>query len=186
MDPGIVGQKASIRAWVKSRPRPSLEESRRVGDHLAEWLGSLPPADVLLYLAMPGELNVDVLERRLAHRHRFHVTRTPPSGPLTVHAWNSPLERHAFGFWQPDPTAPEVDPGIIDVVLVPGLAFDRHGGRLGHGKGYYDQLLTRTSRASAIVGVTLERFLLAEIPVESHDHAMTHIATERGVNPVFD
>jgi 5-formyltetrahydrofolate cyclo-ligase len=134
---------------------------------------------------MPGEVNLDVLEPRLGHRHRFHVTRTPPSGPLTVHAWDSPRERHAFGFRQPDRMAPEVDPGIMDVVLVPGLAFDRHGRRLGYGKGYYDELLTRIPAADALVGVTLERFLLAEVPVEAHDHSMTHIATEGGVSPVL-
>ena len=130
---------------------------------------------------MPGELALDSLAADLNDRHLFFLTRTPENGPLTVHPHEGPVERHEFGFRQPSSLSVEVDPATIDVVLTPGLCFDRRGGRLGWGKGYYDELLARMPHARAVVGVTLARFVVDFVPLEPHDRRMTHLVTERGV-----
>jgi len=75
---------------------------------------------------------------------------------------------------------------IIDVFLVPGLAFDRRGGRVGHGRGWYDRLLCAParsaerpgSRPSTRVGLAFEFQVLPEIPVEKHDVCMDWVVTE--------
>jgi 5-formyltetrahydrofolate cyclo-ligase len=100
---------------------------------------------------------------------------------LSVHDFAAPREQHRFGYEQPVPTAPEIDPGRIDAVLVPGLCFDRRGGRLGWGRGYYDQLLTRMRPDVWTVGVTLERRIVDSVPSEPHDMKMTMLATEEGL-----
>jgi hypothetical protein len=65
--------------------------------------------------------------------------------------------------------------GTPGLVVVPGVAFDRAGGRLGRGKGYYDRLLTSLRAESAqftAIGVGYEHQLLDEVPVEGHDQAV--------------
>ncbi len=153
---------------------------------MRRWLAPQPSTTVLLYRAMGDELCLDPLaaDPTLAH-HDWATTRTPVSGPLTVHPWQGPLERHRFGFDQPADGAPQCDPARIGVVLVPGLLFDRLGGRLGHGRGYYDRLLGALPNVDARVAIVIEDLLVARLPTEPHDVAMSHIATERGFHGPF-
>lgn len=134
---------------------------------------------VLAYRALPGEVDLDpLIDEEPA---RFALTRTPEEGELTLHPASSPTERHRYGFEQPIAAAAAVPADDVAVVLVPGLAFDRRGGRLGRGRGHYDRLLARFDPATALVGVTTEAAVIELVPVEPHDVAMTHLATERGV-----
>jgi 5-formyltetrahydrofolate cyclo-ligase len=71
----------------------------------------------------------------------------------------------------------------IDVVMVPGAAFDRRGGRLGRGKGYYDRLLPCLRADAPAVGVAFECQLLLEIPMLPTDVFMDQVITEQGIYP---
>ena len=73
-----------------------------------------------------------------------------------------------------------VPPGEIDAVVVPAVAFDRQGHRLGYGGGYYDRFLPGAPRATRI-GVAFARQIVAEIPAGPHDVTMDCIVTEREV-----
>ena len=88
------------------------------------------------------------------------------------------LERGSYGILEPSvvKTADEKD---IDVILVPGLAFDRHGGRMGFGKGYYDRLLETSSAVK--IGLCYDFQLFDTIPTESHDVPMDFIITEKEI-----
>jgi 5-formyltetrahydrofolate cyclo-ligase len=70
------------------------------------------------------------------------------------------------------------------VALVPGMLFDRTGGRLGHGAGYYDRLLPGLGPTVPRVGVVPTALVVDALPCEAHDVPMTHLATEAGVRPV--
>lgn len=100
-----------------------------------------------------------------------------------MHLLTNDLERHPFGYLQPPPEAPMVEVSTLEVALVPGLLFDRHGGRLGHGKGYYDQLLARAHPRPYTVGVTLERRVVDRVPMNTNDVIMGGLITEKGFNP---
>ncbi len=67
----------------------------------------------------------------------------------------------------------------LDLVMVPGVAFDRRGARMGHGKGYYDKLLQHARADAPLVALAFECQLFPEIPTESHDIFMDKILTER-------
>ena len=66
----------------------------------------------------------------------------------------------------------------LDLIMVPGVAFDRRGGRMGHGKGYYDKLLEHARRDTPLVALAFECQLFDEIPVAEHDVFMDMLITE--------
>lgn len=80
-------------------------------------------------------------------------------------------------FGIPEPAGEAFDEGAVDMIVVPGLAFDRRGHRLGRGKGYYDRLLCTTDAVK--FGVCFECQLFDTIPVELHDVRMDAVVTEK-------
>ncbi|HEY2081226.1 MAG TPA: 5-formyltetrahydrofolate cyclo-ligase [Verrucomicrobiae bacterium] len=80
-----------------------------------------------------------------------------------------------FGIREPGGHCIAVPPNRLDLVLVPGVAFDRHGRRLGRGKGFYDQLLT--SVRGTTCGVAFDEQIVESIPVEPHDVPLNCILT---------
>lgn len=79
------------------------------------------------------------------------------------------------------PTHRLLRPEQVDLVVVPGLAFDAHGGRLGYGKGYYDGLLARVRGDVVAVGLCFEGQVVPAVPVAPHDMPMNFIVTEERV-----
>lgn len=85
----------------------------------------------------------------------------------------------AFGI--PEPASGErVDAQSIDIVFVPGIAFDRRGHRLGYGKGYYDRLMA-DNPGLFCAGVCLEEFLLEELPTDPWDARVACVVTQAGI-----
>lgn len=80
-----------------------------------------------------------------------------------------------------DVAAKRLTPTDLDLVMVPGVAFDRNGGRTGHGKGYYDKLLQHARKDAPLVALSFECQLFEEIPAESHDIFMDKVVTEDSV-----
>ncbi len=189
-----MGEKTRWRAEAKDRRARNLtdriERDRRLVDHLEQWMLDTLDRDttVVLYDALPGEADLSALKvshRLLSNGVSFALTRTPEVGfDLTVHPVDSPMEDHRFGYRQPVVSAPVIDSEDIAAVLVPALAFDRHGNRLGFGAGYYDRFLARLPEVYkvGIADVLVEELL----PAESFDIPMTHLATVDAVDAVTD
>lgn len=134
---------------------------------------------IVRYDPLPGEPDVVPIEAALTD-YRFALTRTPEAGrDLSVHPTHSELELHRFGYRQPVAGSSIVDDADIGIVLVPGLAFDRWGNRLGFGAGYYDRFLGRLGEAVRM-GVC-DEVSRRPLPREPHDVLMTHLATPDGV-----
>jgi 5-formyltetrahydrofolate cyclo-ligase len=90
----------------------------------------------------------------------------------------------SFGLLEPpDALAREriIDPGSVDLLLIPGVAFDRNGGRLGHGKGFYDRLLQRAGPGPLRAALAFECQVVGEVPMTAGDERMDLIVTENGV-----
>ena len=102
------------------------------------------------------------------------------SGTLSLSYINSmdDMEKGAYGILEPK-TVRKADENNIDVILVPGLAFDRNGGRMGFGKGYYDRLLE--SSKAVKIGLCYDFQILEKIPTESHDVPMNFVITEKEI-----
>lgn len=164
-------------------------DSQRIRWHLERFLRTLrfdeavPTAWVVTFDPIPGEVDLRPLLAIDPPIASFALTRTPSAGQtLTVHDAAGPTEQHRFGFRQPIEQAPRVPDSAVVAVLVPALAFDHRGHRLGFGAGFYDRLLSRLGPHVLRIGIS-DGFLVSELPVEPHDVPMTHLASEVGVMP---
>lgn len=179
--------KAEWRGIARANRRGLRVDSGRVRAALARALArpDRPPGWVVAYDALPGEADLAPLLSQY-EIGPFALTRTdadPARRALTVHPASAPREQHRLGFTQPVAGAPLVADNEIGVVLVPGLAFDLAGRRLGHGGGYYDRFLARLEPHAWRIGVS-DGYLVDRLPHDAHDIPMTHLATEVGVWPV--
>lgn len=75
--------------------------------------------------------------------------------------------------------AKKVDVREIDLIIVPGVAFDRRGGRTGHGKGYYDKMLEHARLDTPLIALAFECQMFDEIPMQEHDIFMDKVVTEK-------
>ncbi|MFZ5775120.1 MAG: 5-formyltetrahydrofolate cyclo-ligase [Thermodesulfobacteriota bacterium] len=79
---------------------------------------------------------------------------------------------------EPLPTLPLADPRAIELVIVPGSAFDADGGRMGYGGGYYDRFLQQAAPQALRVGVAFDLQMLERLPLEPHDQRLHVLITE--------
>lgn len=86
------------------------------------------------------------------------------------------------GIPEPDPArTDQLDPGELDLVLVPGSAFDRRGGRLGYGGGYYDRFLAAAAPRALRIGLAFDLQVVEALPLLPHDQRLHYLVTESGV-----
>jgi phosphomannomutase len=177
--PAAPAGKAEWRAWARDRRRRIDMEatSEAIVEHLRLWGKLGGRTRVLLYDPLPDEPDLTALASSVVAL----LTRTPDDGELTVHHFDAEREVHGLGFGQPVAGSTVVDPTAVDVALVPGLAFDRSGTRLGRGGGHYDRLLTRLRPEAITVGVAPAALVVEALPSEDHDVRLTHLVTEEGV-----
>ncbi|NNE97042.1 MAG: 5-formyltetrahydrofolate cyclo-ligase [Acidimicrobiales bacterium] len=172
----------SIARQLRDRNRPHrATRDTAIRSGVAQLLARLIEVDevVVLYDPMPGEVNLWPLTDE-ADEVRFALTRTPDRGyQLSLHPATSALEPHRLGYRQPVAHSTVIADDDVRAVLVPALAFDREGNRLGFGAGYYDRLLARLPDCYkiGIADVVIDGVL----PHEDFDVPMTHLATTSGV-----
>lgn len=129
---------------------------------------------MLLYHSLPDEVDTHGFIRRWSDRKRILLPVVIGNElELRVYTDEEHLTKGAFHIDEPTGT-PFTDYGQIDLAVIPGVAFDRQGNRLGRGKGYYDRLLPRIPTAYKI-GLCFHFQLLDEIPAEAHDVRMDEI-----------
>lgn len=74
-----------------------------------------------------------------------------------------------------------LEPRDLDLIMVPGVAFDQEGGRTGHGKGYYDKLLEHARQDTPLVALAFECQMFDAIPMQEHDIYMSKVITEAAI-----
>ena len=138
---------------------------------------------ICCYVALPYEVQTwRMIEAMLARGKRVVVPvvqqRTRRLQLSEVQDLATDLARGAFGVWEPVANAKRpVNVRDLDLVFVPGIAFDRRGHRLGHGHGYFDRFLARVPKAIPTVGLAFRFQLLDRLPTAPHDHAVQTVLT---------
>ncbi|MCW5803916.1 MAG: 5-formyltetrahydrofolate cyclo-ligase [Deltaproteobacteria bacterium] len=134
---------------------------------------------VALYCAKGSEVGTTELDRAVrAAGRRVAYPRVGDGRALTFHTvGRDELAPGRFGLCEPAPQAATVELAEIGAVVVPGLAFDHSGARIGWGRGHYDATLAAMPRAWR-VGVAFACQMVDELPNEPHDERMHVIVTE--------
>lgn len=189
--PGDSADKQELRKRFRARRRDLSPEQRTALDeqirtHLAQGMANVRPREVSAFLAFDGEPDLLPLLLQLHEqgvRLALPVVPAVREGLMTLHAWNpvDSLAASVFGIREPKRAAHRpLD--SIDVVLMPLVAFDRKGTRLGMGAGYYDRLLATGNQSGAPlrVGVAYQCQQAPELPREPWDVPLHAVVTEHG------
>lgn len=150
---------------------------------------------VALYMALPDEMDTTLLWHmaRLSGKQAWLPRCVPAegadsarSGRMEFALCGNPAQLCSgpFGISEPDPALCPALPDDMppDLMIVPGLAFDRQGYRLGYGGGYYDRLLARPAWSGVrLIGLTANALVLDALPHDPWDRPVNALATEEGV-----
>lgn len=173
-------EKNEIRYKMKSL-RVVMPESAKISaaeevfDRLEKTAAFLLADRIMMYHSLPDELSTHAFLRKWAGKKRFYLPRVNGVNLEVLPYEESRLELGSFHIEEPSGND-LTDPADIELVVVPAVAYDRKGKRLGRGKGFYDRFLTQTKATK--VGVGYEFQLVDELPAEPHDVAMDIIITQ--------
>ena len=177
--------KASLRSQVREnlkRISPVQREtlSSRARATLEQQYIWLQAQTILFFAPMPDELDIwPSLSVALAAGKRVFLPRfvsaTNSYAACEVKFPDTDIKIGQFGIREPSESCPQFPLNRLDFVLVPGVAFDLHGRRLGRGKGFYDHLLAAVRGKTC--GVAFDEQIVTEIPVEPHDVLLNCILT---------
>ena len=162
--------------------REQAEAERALGMQIAGFEPYKNARSVMAYVAVRGEISLaPVIGDVLARGKTLLLPRCESQGIMTAREICSmdDLEPGAYGLPEPKKDCPICEPERIDLIFVPGVAFDRAGGRLGQGGGYYDRFLRRSGALR--VGVCHGFALLEAVPCEAHDEQMDHVIIPGGI-----
>ena len=199
--------KSAWRAWarsvLKTQSAAALEaSSASIGRHLAGFVAEIGTSErqhlLLAYIPIRGEVDPIVgVSAAITGGWRLGVGRgVSPSAPMQPVAvgpglirggrWDtSGCDPDVWGVPVPRDHAP-IPPSAIRAVLVPGLAFDRRGHRLGRGAGVYDRFLATLPASTWRIGLVTAARLVDALPTEGHDAPMHAIVTEDGCLRIAD
>lgn len=144
---------------------------------------------VLAYCTFRSEVDtLPILSFALEQGKSVHVPRlTDQYGIMEVVPIRQleDLQPGTFGIPEPNGTLPPTDDYAFDLLLLPGLAFDHLGNRLGYGGGYFDRMLAKPTTTGFRIGLGYHIQYVAELPVETFDQQLDGVITERGFFPTL-
>ncbi len=191
----LQGTKPSLRRRILGRrdamdPCIRTDLSRAIVRDIVETSVYRRSNTVMAYASFGSELQTDEFMRHVIDQGKILLLpRVNGQKELLEVYWvRDPVQDLQAGTWgirEPRPDrCTRVEPAIIDFVLVPGLAFDRRGGRLGYGGGFYDKLLADgLSPCAWLVAGAFECQMVEKVPVDEHDMPMDVVVTENGHYP---
>jgi len=191
-------QPADFSELKRSVRRQALADRRRQADkgllseRICESLAATPEytraATVMLYVDFRSEVRTRSLLSYAWRQAKRVVVPRCAGRELELYRIDGldELAEGTYGILEPDAATRRLagrrmQPDALDLVVVPGVAFDRRGGRLGFGKGYYDRLLASVRADCALIGLAFECQLFPQVPMQPHDVCVHKVITERAI-----
>jgi len=183
-------QKKKLRTELRTRLR-SIDaaamhtRSLAVSHQLTETPEFKSATAVMLFLSLTGEVDTRPIALRawqagktvtvplVSHEQKHMI-------PVVLRSFDEPMERDRYGVRTPSTTTPfPID--LIDLVIMPGLGFDRRGRRLGRGAGFFDRFLARREFGGLSCGLAVDEQLVATLPTADHDQHLDMLVTDTQV-----
>lgn len=181
----VTREKAALRRRLRAaRAALPPEERARLAAAVAERLLALPALGrartVLVFDAFGSEIPTEGLVRRLMDQGKRVLLPVVQGREMFAAELRpgEPLVPTSYGPREPTRRRP-VDPAQVEVVVVPGLAFDREGYRVGYGAGYYDRYLARLPERALRVGIGFHLQLVERVPRREGDEPLDLVVTDR-------
>ena len=180
--------KEELRKVLKGRRRQLTadqvtQSSAQVVQHILACDAYRKAQHIMGYLAFSNELNIDAfLRQALAEGKQVYVPQIiSPTEMRPVRLKKlEQLVLDRYGIRSVAEPVEVIDPKELDFILIPGLAYDRHGCRMGMGAGYYDRFLPQVTQAFWL-GVAYEALLQTSLPQDDYDVPVPQIVTEGGI-----
>jgi 5-formyltetrahydrofolate cyclo-ligase len=191
-------EKAELRrSLLKTRQSMSVAEWKQNSDRICNFLTASPlftqAKTILAYFSFRQEPDLSPLFADISFdsgqdpiKKRWGFPRCVGDS-LCWHLYTSEdcLQRSAYGIIEPHADAPTIKPPEVDLILIPAVACDRQGYRLGYGGGYYDRLLSSPEWATKpTIGIVFDFAHLPQLPIESWDQPLQNVCTEIGLTKV--
>lgn len=171
--------KKCLRKHIKSQVAMLTAEQREleasnVFNHIEQSEIFKHSNNIMFFSSLPDEIPTHRFIERWAKTKSVYLPRVNGDDIELIKYKSGTLKKGSFNIMEP--TGDDiVDPSILDLIIVPGVAFDRQGNRCGRGKGYYDRFLSLTTATT--VAVCFDCQLVNDLPVEPHDIPARYLVT---------
>ncbi len=180
-------RKEALQARLRLSPVQIREKSGRIARRFFALPEYQSAATVMFYVSRASEVETHgMIARALREKDRVAVPVMFPEKrrlvPVVIHDFYQDLAPGKMGVLEPDPAKEKIlPPDEVDLLVLPGLAFDRRGNRMGRGRAFFDIFLKDLSPAVIRVALAFETQIIEEVPVDSHDMPVDKIVTEERV-----
>lgn len=163
------------------------DKTRRIEKRLFEFANFLESNIVLLYINSNCEVNsLEIIKRCLNFKKIVILPAFVPTKYemklMKIDNLDTDLTLGPRDILEPDPNQCNIVPiECIDIAIIPGVAFDEKGGRIGSGEGYYDRLIPKLPITTRKVALTFENQIVPQIQMEAHDRHVDIIITEKRI-----
>jgi 5-formyltetrahydrofolate cyclo-ligase len=179
----VAGLKLELRSKLRA-DRDSRaynpDDASSLNVHLAEVCLANGASRIACYLPFGDEPDTELfIDWAMENQIEVLLPVSNSDGSLHWVLFDGSTEEGIFGFQEA--TGEIQEPKNIDLAIIPALAIDRNGVRLGKGKGFYDRALLEFAPLPPVIAVVFEEELLASIPAESHDQPVDAVVTPSGI-----
>lgn len=166
-------------------PRDRVKKNELIKKRLTELREFQNAEVILLYASFRSEPDThELIKECILKGKRIFLPRVnKKKKELEIREINSfeHLKKNDWGIPEPDEDSPLRDINEAQLIVIPGVGFDRRGGRIGYGAGYYDKLLSELKRSIPVIAIAYQEQIHKEIPLESHDRKVDMIITDQEV-----